>query len=90
MTLSYLSRLCEELHDAERQVHLAVNELFSLGSSVTWVFAERLQYGTVVSTSLDRVRVQNSVTGKTYWIYMYRILDAARCGRVSKEDIKKR
>ena len=91
MTLSYLAKLCEERDDAEERVYRACEKLFMSGSGVTWMMGRYVQYGTVVSTSCDRVKVRNTATGKEFLINLPRILEAAvprsRANRPEREIV---
>ncbi|MGY3392969.1 hypothetical protein ACVWW6_005560 [Bradyrhizobium sp. USDA 3311] len=62
---------------AEQNLHKVLREEYPIGGKVRWVYNGHLRNGTVITHSYgDRIRVRNDLSGATYWISAFWILEA--------------
>lgn len=80
--------MSKDLARALRQRTVADDRVFSVlrrdypkGRAVAWMHGGVRCVGTIVDTSMDRAKVTNFYTGRTYWVYAYDIVSAISKGR---------
>jgi hypothetical protein len=75
--IARLSELLENMKELDRNIARATKEAFPIGQLVSYRHGEQLRFARVAGHSdwgAPRVQVQG-ITGKTYWITVYRILE---------------
>lgn len=74
-------RVKEALADraaAENALSEVIKAEYPIGSPIAWEMSGDVRLGTVVRHGYgDRINVKNQQSGKTYWIYAYRIIERA-------------
>jgi len=75
----------DALRTAEKNLESIIKAEFPAGTGVTWSMGGHEQRGVVLSTSRDRLFVENARTEAQYWIGIYDVLDAAvKAGLIAK------
>lgn len=74
-----LKQAKDEIHRARSQFERSVAKECPAGSPIRWLrgTSSSIQYGTVIWTAGERIKVRNGATGKEYVIGLYDVLQAA-------------
>ena len=62
--------LLEASRRATNKLYDGIKFKYKPGTKIIWGRGDYPQEGTVLETSLDRIKVKNDKTGADYWIYI--------------------
>lgn len=62
--------------EAEQEIERILRRHYRLGGPISWTIGDRVQRGRVEQHGYgDKIKVENDRTGRSYWIYAFRIVD---------------
>jgi len=82
--LEELSWRRRAIDDAKEALESFIAHRWPIGSPITWMRGQHLQYGEVVNLCLGSVRVLNHMTNRTYWIDIYWVEEALKATKAAE------
>lgn len=73
--LDTLRTRMRQVHTAEENIALCLKRNWPVGQPIRWEHGGHVQQGTVTRHADRRVEVNNTSTGKTYWVDAFHIVD---------------
>lgn len=65
--------LKDGIETAKEQLESFIKDRWPEGSEVHWMYGQHMQFGHVVNSFGDRLKVRNALSSKEYWIDIYMV-----------------